>query len=177
MTDAEPPPIPVRLADRPTIGGLVVPWVTGRSPDGRYRFGAIDATRHRDAIQNRRCQTCGGRLDRDRIVFAMRDADLRRMVSPEAGMHPDCGRYSATACPMLAGRMTHHRRHPGIAHVAGAEYLGDPDDARSGAPAQPWHLVWVDGYRPITDSRSDTPAALLLPDNLLRIRPIATPPA
>lgn len=87
MTDTEPPPIPIRLDDRPTIGGLVVPWVTGRSPDDQHRFGAIDATRHRTAIHDRRCQICGGQLDRDRIVFAMREADLRRMVSPEAGMH------------------------------------------------------------------------------------------
>jgi hypothetical protein len=135
MNTPEPPAIPMRLARQPTIGGLVVPWVTGRSPDGRYRFGAVDAHRHHHAIRDRRCQTCSQALDRGRVLFAMRDADLRRMISPEAGMHPECGRYAAIACPMLAGRMTHHhRRHPGKADATGVDYLGDPDDARPRRP-------------------------------------------
>ena len=179
MNPAEPPPIPVRLAGRPTLGGLTVPWVTGRGPDGRYRFGAVDADRHDDAIHHRRCQTCGQRLDRDRIVFAMREDDLRRMISPEGGMHPECAHYSARACPMLAGRMTHHSATSPLSGLAdlGVVSLGDPHHARAGAPAQPWHLVWADDYRPVLDPANSMAAALLLPEHLLRIRRIATPPS
>jgi hypothetical protein len=41
--DAVPPPIPVRLAHRPTLGGLVVPFVSPRTHDGRYLLGGVDA--------------------------------------------------------------------------------------------------------------------------------------
>jgi hypothetical protein len=105
------PSIPMQLAGRPTIGGLVVPWTTGRTPDGRYRFGAVDLDRHNRAMNNQLCQTCGAALEQtcdavreDRIVFAMRDSDLRALTSHEPGMHPVCAAYAATACPMLKPR-------------------------------------------------------------------------
>jgi hypothetical protein len=85
MTTPSIPNIPLQLAGRPTIGGLVVPWITARTPDGRYRFGAIDLDRHNRALTDRICQTCGARLGA-RIVFAMRDSDLRLLTSPEPGM-------------------------------------------------------------------------------------------
>jgi hypothetical protein len=179
MTTPDVPDIPLQLADRPTLGGLVVPWITARTPDGRYRFGSIDADRHARAFADRLCQTCGTGLG-ERLVFAMRDSDLRLMLSPEPGMHPVCVAYSA-ACPMLAGRMTHYRATALLpAQLAGLrdiEVHGDPADLRPGAAAERWHLAWVGEYRTITHPHTGQPAAMVLPEQILRIRLIATPPA
>lgn len=170
MTGSIPavPPIPLPLIDRPTIGGLVVPWLTGRAPDGRYRFGTIDANKHALAIKGRHCQTCGHLLG-DKIVFAMRDSDIKRFISPEPGMHPVCAHYSANACPMLAGRMEHYRTTSATAGLAelGVISFGDPGNLRAGSPSQPWNLVWASGYQPIIDPATGQPAA-----QLLRVRPI-----
>ncbi|MEU5943466.1 hypothetical protein ABZ807_30870 [Micromonospora sp. NPDC047548] len=87
MTTPNLPNIPLQLAGRPTIGGLVVPWITGRTPDGRYRFGAVDLDRQNRALTDRLCQTCGANLG-TRTVFAMRDSDLRLLISAEPGCCP-----------------------------------------------------------------------------------------
>lgn len=169
------PNIPLRLAGRPTIGGLVVPWTTGRTPDGRYRFGAVDFDRHNRAMTERLCQSCGTPLE-DRIVFAMRDSDLRSLTSHEPAMHPVCSAYAATACPMIAGRMQHYRAASLAGQLAdlGVSFHGDPADARAGATAEGWQLVWANGYRLYTHPRTQLLAAMLLPEQILRVRPIGT---
>ncbi|MEU8265399.1 hypothetical protein AB0C02_32975 [Micromonospora sp. NPDC048999] len=176
MTTPNTPDIPLQLAGRPTVGGLVVPWITGRTPDGRYRFGAVDLHRQNRALTDRLCQTCGVQLGA-RMVFALRDSDLRLLVSPEPGMHPVCAAYSATACPMLAGRMSHYRSTSLAGQLADLGVLahGDPASLRAGALAEPWQLVWVTGYRPFTNPLTAQLAALLLPEQILRVRPIDTP--
>jgi len=172
------PNIPLRLAGRPTLGGLVVPWTTGRTPDGRYRFGAVDLDRHNQAMTDRLCQTCGTPLE-DRIVFAMRGGDLRALTSHEPAMHPVCSAYASIACPMIAGRMQHYRAASLAGQLAdlGISSHGDPTDARAGATAEGWHLVWASGYRIYTHPRTKLLAAMLLPEQILRVRRIATTPA
>ena len=178
------PSIPMQLAGRPTLGGLVVPWTTGRTPDGRYRFGAVDLDRHNQAMNNQLCQTCGAALEQtcdavreDRIVFAMRDSDLRTLTSHEPGMHPVCAAYAATACPMLAGRMDHYRATSLAGQLAdlGIAFSGDPTGARAGATAEGWQLVWASGYRVYTHPHTNMLAAMLLPEQILRVRPIGVP--
>lgn len=175
MTTPDIPTIPLQLADRPTAGGLVVPWITARTPDGRYRFGAVDLHRQNRALTDLLCQTCGAQLGA-RIVFAMRDSDLRLLISSEPGMHPVCATYSATACPMLAGQMGHYRTTSLVGQLADLGVLsqGDPASLRAGAPAEPWQLVWTTGYRPFTNPLTHQLAALLLPEQILRVRPIGT---
>lgn len=107
-------------------------------------------------------------------MFAMRDRDLDRNLAAEAAMHPECFHYSITACPMLAGRMDHYRLIGNGQLFAGiGDVLGDPDGRRAGQAAEPWHAVWARDYTVITDPVTDLPAALLLPDQILRVRPIA----
>ncbi|MGC5664529.1 hypothetical protein ACN261_29515 [Micromonospora sp. WMMD723] len=172
------PDVPALLASRPLVGGLAVPWITVRMPDGRYRFGAVDYHRHRRALRDRLCQTCGGPLDPARIVFAMRDSDLKLLVSPEPGMHPVCADYSARSCPMLAGRLPHHRASDPAAHLAdlGVTSHGDPTGSRAAAPAERWHLLWATDYQPIINPLTGQPAALVLPEQILRVRPTGPPP-
>nr|MDT0658763.1 hypothetical protein [Micromonospora sp. DSM 115978] len=173
MTQPGFPPIPVRLGHRPLIAGLAVPWITARTLDGRHRFGTVDADRAAKALHRRWCQICGQQLE-DRFVFAMRDRDLTRSIAPEAAMHPECSHYSITACPMLAGRMDHYRAKGHAELFAGiGTVLGDPAGRRGGQAAEPWNAVWARDYTVITDPITHLPAALLLPDQILRVRPIA----
>jgi len=173
MTQSDSPPVPVRLRHRPLIAGLVVPWITAQTPDGRYRFGAVNADRATKALHRRWCQICGQPLP-TRFVFAMRDRDLDRHIAPEAAMDPECYHYSVTACPMLAGRMDHYRAsgHAELFADIGI-VLGDPHAQRAGKPAEPWNAVWTGAYTVITDPSTNLPAALLLPKQILRVRPIA----
>ncbi|MCP2325212.1 hypothetical protein HDA40_003719 [Hamadaea flava] len=173
------PGIPPRLLTRPTMGGLVVPYTTLRLPDGRWRFGAVDSDRQADALINRLCQTCGDPLER-RIVFAMRDMDLDAMSADEPGMHPECAAYTALACPMLAGRMSHHQTTSIEAQLSalGIAFDGDPTtQVRLGRPASPWSLAWTSGYSVYTHPTTQRLAARMTPAQLLRVRPIvsATP--
>ncbi|MEV7989566.1 hypothetical protein [Micromonospora sp. NPDC085948] len=161
--------IPTSLRHRPTVGGLVVPWITVQMPDGRYRFGAIDAERLQSAFINRLCQICGERMHR-LFVFAMRDVDFERLITHEPAMHAECARYSTTACPMLAGSMTHYR-----AQATDTPSTGDPHGARPGHTAQSWLLLWTTGYRRILDPRTRTPAAEIPIELLRRVQRVNPP--
>ncbi|RLK12676.1 hypothetical protein DER29_5960 [Micromonospora sp. M71_S20] len=157
----------VALRHRPTLAGLVVPWITAHMPDGRYRFGAIDAQRLGASLRDHRCQICGEPTFRP-FVFAMRDVDLPRLIAPEPPMHPECAHYSATACPMLAGTMTRYRSE----QQTNGEASGDPRNARPGHAAHTWYLVWTTDYTPFLDPQTRQPAARIALGDILRIRPI-----
>ena len=45
MTPSDVPPILLRLRHRPLLAALVMPFITARTLDGRYRFDAVDAYR------------------------------------------------------------------------------------------------------------------------------------
>jgi len=88
-------------------------------------------------------------------------------------MHPECFRYSITACPMLAGRMDHYRSiGSGDTFAGAAVVMGDPHDQRTGRHAEPWYGVWARDYAVITDPIVGLPAALLRPGDVVRVRPI-----
>ncbi|MCZ7379724.1 hypothetical protein [Micromonospora sp. WMMC250] len=163
-------PIPVRLRHRPTVGGLVVPWITVQMPDSRYRFGAIDAARLQAAFIDQLCQICGEQMVR-LCVFAMRTIDFERLISTEPAMHPECAHYSVTACPMIAGHMTHYRAQASDAATSG----GDPHGARPGHRAHEWRLLWTTGYRTTLDPRTRTPAAEIPIELLQRVQRIRPP--
>ncbi|WP_328617257.1 hypothetical protein OHS18_13530 [Amycolatopsis sp. NBC_00355] len=167
--DSAPPPVPAALAHLPIVGGLVVPWITPRTTDGRYLLGAVDAAKIRMAIHRRLCGVCGQPLG-DRLVLLVRESDLARLASTEPGLHPHCAAYCTTACPMVAGRRSHYRtsaHHIGPSAIHGADV-----DKRLGAAAEPWHAVWLTRYDVIT--LHGHPAASYLLISPLRIRPVNT---
>lgn len=160
------PPVPVALAHLPIVGGLVVPWVTPRTVDGRHLLGAVDAARVRTAIQQRLCGVCGRSLG-SRLVLLVRESDLARFASTEPALHPHCAAYTTAACPMIAGQLSHYRTSaqpigPGALHGADA-------DKRRGAPAEPWFAVWLTRYDATTVHGHPAASYLLAPT--LRIRP------
>jgi hypothetical protein len=171
MTDTVPavPPVPVWLVHRPTVGGLVVPWITPRTQDGRYLFGGLHPQRQPRALTERLCQICGRRLDRPQILL-LRLQDLPRQRTSEPALHPVCAAYTAAACPMVAGRMRHYRATPMRLDpnmVSAADTA-----ARLGQPAEPWFAVWLQRYEATTDPRTGTPVASYAGLRPLRIRPI-----
>ncbi len=165
------PPIPTAMAHLPVLGGLVVPWVTPRTADGRYLLGAVDAAKTSTAIHRRLCGVCGRALG-DRLVLLVRESDLARCASTEPGLHPHCAAYTIAACPMVAGRRSHYRAS---AHKIDADAVhGADSDRRLGAPAEAWHAVWLIRYDVVT--LCCHPAACYLVTPPLRIRPITAPP-
>ncbi|GIJ49382.1 hypothetical protein Val02_62680 [Virgisporangium aliadipatigenens] len=136
------PNVPLHLAGRPTVGGLVVPWITPTTVAGLHLFGKITAIVQRRCLAERRCQVCGQRLGDLAVLFA-RDSDLTYQCAPEPATCPPCHAYSARACPMLSGRRSHYRagEHPALAGT-----VSDDAHLRQGAPAELWSAVWVREY-------------------------------
>lgn len=81
------PPVPAYLAHRPTIAGLVVPYITAQTAEGRFLFGAIDPRRLAHCLTGYLCQVCGRRLERP-VVLLMRERDLTRQCVSEPACHP-----------------------------------------------------------------------------------------
>jgi hypothetical protein len=160
---AEPfttPPIPVHLAQFPTIGGLVVPFITLQHRDGAAALGLVDSTRLERCLRERRCSVCG-QVIVGRTVFLMRSFDLARKSSVEPGLCPPCAAYTQQACPMVAGYMEHYRKS--VAPLV-KRRCGDPaclcwawvspsePSARLGAPAERWYALWTMQYQLTRDS-------------------------
>lgn len=161
------PPIPTSLQHLPTLGGLVVPWITARTADGRFLFGAIDCDRMGRALLNRWCGVCGQPLVH-RAVLMLRLSDLPRQCTSEPALHPWCADYSSKACPMIAGRVDHYRAS---APRLDPTMQSAPDTAaRSGSAAEPWFAVWIARYHVIVDHGNLAASYAGIPP--LRIRPI-----
>jgi hypothetical protein len=172
-SDIAVPPIPVRLAHRPTLGGLAVPYVTPRTDDGRHLFGGVDPHRQWQCLTQRRCGVCGLPLGEDfgqRLILLMRLSDLPARRTSEAALDPVCAAYTEAACPMVAGQLRHYRSTP-MRLGAGMAPAAD-EAARLGAPAEPWFAVWLTGYDTVIDPRSGQLAAAYTGIQPLRIRPI-----
>jgi hypothetical protein len=171
-TDTAVPPIPIRLAHLPTVGGLVVPFVTPHTPDGRYLFGGVDAGRQRRCLTDRLCGVCGQPLlarPGERLILLMRLSDLPHRRTSEPALDPVCAAYTRAACPMVAGRLSRHRPIP---MRLGPGMVPVDEAARLGAAAEPWFAVWLSRYDTVIDPRNGQPAASYAGIRPRRICPI-----
>jgi hypothetical protein len=167
MNDITMPPIPAWLHHLSTVGGLVVPWISPRTANGRYLLGSVDHDRMGQALLRRSCGVCGVPLGR-RLVLMMRLSDLPRRCTNEPALHPQCAAYTIAACPMVGGRLDHYRSSP---PRLDATMLSAPDvTIRQGAAAEPWFAVWLADYRVIIDHGNL--AASYVDTQPLRIRPV-----
>lgn len=181
--------IPARCAGRPlTRGGLVVPYVsvvTGGGED--ILLGEVHRTKAERCIYLRLCQICGGPLTVPLVVFAT-STGLERCWSSEAPLHPECARYSAAACPMLAGKMPGYREGPGRAPGRPCDKPGcdcdgwvtdiDPSQFKARGAAEPWHAVWLDDFIPTVDGTTRRVNGVSWRGiEPRRIRPVAAPDA
>ncbi|WP_435591877.1 hypothetical protein [Nocardia sp. bgisy118] len=163
--------IPHRLAAAPSAHGMVVPFVTLAHRDRtRPVWGKLDPNRLRETLHRKLCQICGDPLT-DRVVLYIRPSDYLRGLTPEPGVHPECGLYSKQACPMLAGRVDRYNPHPPEQLTRCDDPVCDcrrwmapepdpRDGRREGQPAEAWYEAWLHlrDYVIVTDPGNDTAA-------------------
>jgi hypothetical protein len=168
------PPVPVHLAGRPTVGGLVVPVITPRTLDGTYLFGKLADLTQQRCLRQYQCGVCATPLPGKAVLFARR-SDLFWQCTSEPAVCPPCAAYSTHACPMLAGHMARYRasHHPALAGIP----IPPGEDLRLGAPAEAWYAVWIRGYAVLDHpAKPGTLAASWATIPPLRIRAIPVAP-
>lgn len=151
------PPIPVALAHRPTIGGLVAPWVNVPLADGGVDFRATHHSKWLRAWTEGICQTCGRSLTVRPVVFLGGRNEFAGYFG-EPPLHPECAAYAQRACPMVAGRQAAYGDRPELAHGQRGKTCPDPGcdcggwtphpggAPHYGDPAHEWWALWADGW-------------------------------
>jgi hypothetical protein len=179
-------PIPARLAHRPTVGGLVQPWMNVALADGGVDFRSHHRSRAQLCWAENRCQVDGELLTRPAVLFGGPN-QLRRLLFDEPALHPECAVYASKACPMVAGQLTHYAAH-GIVSAGprgqrcpdpdcdcGGWVQNDPPAGLAGAPAHPWYAVYVSGYTPAMNLRGELFGGVVHPDEVLKVLLVSTP--
>lgn len=179
---AHRPPIPAQAAARPTIGGLVIPYVQVRLADGGVDFRARHNPSLTVCFERAVCQVCGEPLHA-RPVFLAQDSALPFLVFGEPAMHAACAAYTARACPMVSGRMAHHPAGPSLSEgprgrgcdLPGCDCAGwvRADTPREGGPvaARPWVAVVVETYEVVQDTTGAL-MAYVRPEWVLAVRAV-----
>src|SRR4029077_1545800 len=80
--------------------GFPVPVFVGWMA-GKPEFRGAAAAKQRLAIEERRCWTCGEKLN-NRVSFIIGPMCVINRVSAEPPSHPECAAYSVLACPFLS---------------------------------------------------------------------------
>jgi hypothetical protein len=172
------PPIPVYLRHCPTMHDMVIPFTTPRHSNGDAALGLTDYTKIAICLRENRCGVCGRRMH-DRMVFFMRQRDLRRARSVEPGMCPPCAGYTQRACPMISGRMNHYRQTQSPFVVRRCDnpaclcwaWTSNAEPARYGTSAEPWYALWTTTYQLIHEASGNLVAGFA-GSNVLALRPI-----
>lgn len=149
------PPIPASCEHRPTVGGLVAPFVNIRLADGGVDFRTPHQASFERCWTEGLCQTCGTATGHPAVLFGG-PRQLRALRFDEPPLCTACALYASRACPMVAGRMPFYadrdrisetkRGHvcPDASCPCGGFIPSNPDayDA-SGEPAHSWYAVYV----------------------------------
>lgn len=180
------PPIPAACAHRPTIGGLVRPWVNVELADGGLDFRSQHRARAELAITKQLCQVCGRPLHRPNILLGGPD-QLRTLTFSEPPLHAECAVYTSYACPMVAGRMDHVRTTAPLAQgprgavcaTPGCDCGGwvstEPADVSTETPQpRPWYALYTSGYTSVRDQHGKL-LAITSPAAVLRVRLVSRP--
>lgn len=179
------PPVPARCADRPTVGGLVHPYVNVTLAGGGVDFRAQHHTRAVECVSNNLCQVCAQPLVHP-IVLLGTDRALAELVFGEPPLHPECAVYTSRACPMVAGRRTHYASGPSVSErergracfLPGCDcggWVAHPGSRQAGAPAQPWFAVYVTDYAIATRPDGYVLGPAVTPDQVLAVRLVSRP--
>lgn len=177
------PAIPVSLAGCPAIGGVVVPWINIRLADGGADFRATHRRRWEESFRGRLCQICGNPLTRPLVLFGGPAQIAAGSYFDEPPMHPECARYAARACPMVAGRMSAYSDRPSLADGRRGARCPEPDcgcagwvpdggRTPSGGPAHPWYAVWAVGYALAVTPEGKLLGASVAANLRVRTRPV-----
>jgi len=148
-------PIPASCAARPTVGGLVVPYINLRLADGGVDFRSPHHTAVAECWTDGLCQTCGQPTGHPAVLFGGPN-QLAAGHFDEPPLCVACAVYASHACPMVAGRQARYADRDRISeghrgktcpdpdcHCGGwtatdPDIAGHPDD-----PAHPWYAVYI----------------------------------
>jgi hypothetical protein len=186
------PPIPASLEERPTVGGLVVPWVNVELADGGVDFRAQHHSRAIACWTQGLCQVCGNALRRPLVLLCTADRLKNLVFDAEPPLHPECCVYTSHACPMIGGRQTHYRAGDAVSEGARGQECADPgcdcggwvatpaqpgDRSKRGTPAHPWYAVYATGYELVGDAANpgQVLGGMVRPDQVLVVRHVSTP--
>lgn len=182
MSTSAVPPIPACLAHRPTVGGLVIPWVNVALADGGADFRSIHRTKWVRAWTAGICQSCGQPLGSPVVLLG--GPNQLDSYFDEPPLHPWCAAYAAKACPMVAGRLERYADRPHVSHGPRGQRCPEPgcdcggwvphtQGGSGGDPAHQWWAVWCRSW-----TLAATPQGELLggvPDGELCRRLISSP--
>lgn len=123
------PGIPASCAERPTIGGLVIPVVNARLADGGVDFRSPHNATFERCWKQGLCQVCGGKVARPAVLFGGPN-QLRSGRFDEPPLCAPCAVYASRACPMKVvlvsapgeGRVWRRLTHIEIAELLPAQY-------------------------------------------------------
>lgn len=179
-------PIPARLASRPVIGGLVVPWFNVRLADGGVDFRVQHRSKAVRCWTEGLCQTDGQPLTRP-IVFLGGSNQVRRLLFDEPGLHAECAMYATRACPMVAGRQEHYASGIPVSKTRRGKACPNPGctcdgwtphteaDRMGGAPAHDWYAVYCRDYTPAARPDGDVFAGAVHPDDVIKVFHVSSP--
>lgn len=111
-------PIPGKLAKRPRLGGLPIPFVS-LIMDGKPDFRVNDPILTVAAMKGNRCGICGGILDYWKVFFGDANAMDNHRLFTEPGAHEECMEYALQVCPFLHGK---GRRETNLPHEVLVEF-------------------------------------------------------
>lgn len=182
------PPIPATCEFRPTIGGLVIPWINVQLADGGVDFRSQHSSRAQSCFLESLCQVCGTVIAGPPYVLIGGPGQLARLQFDEPPLHPECAAYVSSACPMVAGRMLRFADRDPISEGHRGEVCPDPDcdcggwvptpdSARvpNGRPAHDWYAVYASTYAVGATPDGRAHSAILSPDQVRAVRHISTP--
>lgn len=188
--DAARPPIPATCERRPTIGGVVIPWVNVALADGGVDFRSQHDSKAQRSWREGLCQLCGTPILRPPIVLLGGPEQLARLQFDEPPLHPECAVYTSRACPMVAGRLERFADRDVISNGPRGAVCFDPEcdcggyvptpgsaEPAGGRSAHDWYAVYASGYAlGVTTERPDrVHSGIVMPGQVLAVRHVSTP--
>ncbi|WP_292974996.1 hypothetical protein [Mycobacterium sp.] len=183
------PPIPATCEQRPTIGGVVIPWVNVQLADGGVDFRSQHESRAQTCWTQGICQMCATPIGHP-IVLLGGPEQVAKLQFDEPPLHPECAVYATLACPMVAGRLERFAdrelvsagQRGAACTVPGCDcggWVPTPglEPATGGRPAHPWYAVYVSGYSlGVTANHTDrVHAGVVERAQVLAVRHVSTP--
>lgn len=149
-------PIPASCAHRPTVGGVVAPYVNLRLADGGVDFRSPHNAAYERCWTKGLCQVCGQPTGHPAVLFGGPN-QLASGHFDEPPLCPPCALYASKACPMVAGQRTHYADRARISEGRSGNTCPDPDchcggwtatdpnrPDSGGDPAHDWFAVYID---------------------------------
>jgi hypothetical protein len=190
MSEDLRPGIPMSCAARPTIGGLVIPWVNVQLADGGVDFRSHHEARSQRCWREGICQLCSNPITGPPMVLLGGPHRVAALTFDEPPLHPECAVYTSKACPMVAGRSERYADRQVISHGQRGSVCPDPGCdcggwvptpgtplGQNGAPNHDWYAVYVSGYSlGVTEANpTRVHAGVITPEQILAIRHVSRP--